>query len=97
MIRNKSEKEENRRIPRNVRKEINDIVLKIISRKHKIVPSPLTSGVSPPNPYFTKYMKRHENKTMMRSIARIENRDNTLLDKKFCIISLIKAMLIQIE
>jgi hypothetical protein len=64
-----------------VRKVINEIVLKKIKNKHNVVPSLLTSGVSPSNPYLIKYISRHEKTIIIVSITRMAVLERTLRDK----------------
>jgi len=53
-------------------------------------PSALTFGVSPTNPYLTRYIMRQEKMIMKISITKIVKRDKTLFDKKSCIKLFIK-------
>ncbi|MDD2590528.1 MAG: hypothetical protein PHV89_10230 [Fermentimonas sp.] len=77
----RSVKDENLKIPLNVRKVTNEIVLKKIKNKHNVVPSLLISAVSPSNPYLMKYISMQEKTIIIVSITRMAVLERTLLDK----------------
>jgi len=81
----RSENEENLRMPLNVRNNIKVIELTKTRITPNVIPSALTSGVSPTNPYLIRYITKQENMIMRMSITKIVKRDKTLFDKKLCI------------
>ena len=79
-MRNRSVKEEKRKIPLKVRKETKEIVLNSMSNKVRVMPSVLTSGVRPLNPNLTMYIEIQEKRIINRSIRNMVNLDKTLFD-----------------
>jgi len=86
----RSEKEENLKIPLNVRNNIKVMALTNTRITPNVRPSDLTSGVSSTNPYLTRYITKQENMIIRVSITKIVKRDKTLFDKKLFIKLLIK-------